>query len=89
LDGQFHLQAKISDPSKKDDRHGSTYEGREVYVRNVHFVATESEVMELFSRYGTVEKVRVPTNLNGKAKGVAFVVFEDKVSINLQLIDHC
>jgi RNA recognition motif-containing protein len=81
LDKQYHLQAKISDPSKKADRHGAMYEGREVFIRNLHFGASEPDVRELFSHYGTIEKVRIPTRVDGKSKGVGFVAFENKVCL--------
>jgi squamous cell carcinoma antigen recognized by T-cells 3 len=80
LDGQYHLQAKVSNPTRKENRHGAIYEGREIFIRNVHYGATEAEVKELCSSCGPIERVRIPTNLNGKGKGVAFVVFEDKSS---------
>lgn len=44
--------------------------------------ATEDELSEVFSKYGTVERVRIPRDLGGKSKGFAFVVFSDKVSLN-------
>ena len=56
------------------------HEGRELYVANVDWSATEDEIKEMFSKYGTVEKVRIPRNLEGKSKGTAFVVFSNKVS---------
>jgi squamous cell carcinoma antigen recognized by T-cells 3 len=80
LDGTYHLQVKISNPLKREDRQGAMYEGREVYVKNVDWSASEDDVKELFSQCGSVEKVRIPRNLAGKSKGVAFVVFEQKVS---------
>lgn len=44
--------------------------------------ATEDELSEVFSKYGTIERVRIPRDLGGKSKGFAFVVFSDKVSLN-------
>jgi squamous cell carcinoma antigen recognized by T-cells 3 len=82
------LQAKISDPSKKADRHGAMYEGREVFIRNLHFGASEPDVRELFSRYGTIEKVRIPTRVDGKSKGVGFVAFENKVYL-ISVLPFC
>lgn len=73
------LVVKISDPSRKKDRSGAIYEGREVYVSNVDWNATEEDVREVFAKYGTVEKVRIPRSVAGKSKGVAFVVFSSMV----------
>jgi RNA recognition motif-containing protein len=79
LDKIYRLQVNISDPSKRGDRHGAMSEGREVYVRNVDWLASEQDVEELFRTHGQVEKIRIPRNFQGKSKGVAFVVFDTKV----------
>ncbi|KAI9805669.1 MAG: Splicing factor [Piccolia ochrophora] len=76
--GRLKLVAKISDPGHKHNRSGAMYEGREVYVSNVDWTATEDELDQMFSKYGKVEKIRVPTNVAGKSKGIAFVVFTSK-----------
>lgn len=80
IDGKYHLKAKVSDPSIKQGRQGALYEGREIFVRNVNYRSTESEVKDHFSSCGTVEKARIPTNINGQGTGVAFIVFELKES---------
>ena len=79
LEGGNQLQAKISDPSKKRDRTGAHYDGREVYVGNVDWAASEDEIRELFAEFGTIETLRVPRNMMGKTKGVAFITFSSKV----------
>ena len=98
VDGELKLVAKLSDPHRKDKRKGAIYEGREVYVSNVDWAASEDDVKEVFEKYGPVEKVRVPRGKEGKSKGMAFVVFEAKVSLPrvLRLVllshplrDHC
>lgn len=74
------MVAKISNPGHKQDRTGAVHDGREVYVSNVDWSATEEEISQIFSKYGNVERVRIPTNVAGKSKGMAFVVFSKKVS---------
>ena len=86
VDGHHKLVAKMSDPSLKDKRHGAMYEGREVYASNVDWSATEEDLKEVFSKYGKVEKVRIPKNLSGKSKGMAFIVFSSKVWRMLSII---
>lgn len=76
LDGTFHLKALISDPNRKENRHGALIEGREIYVRNVNWKATEDDVKRLFEEHGIVERVRIPVNDKGGSRGVAFVDFE-------------
>lgn len=70
----------MSDPSHKDKRHGAMYESREIYANNVDWNATEQDIEDLFSKYGKVEKVRIPKNLSGKSKGTAFIIFSNKVT---------
>lgn len=79
LGDKLKLVAKLSDPERKQNRTGALYEGREVYVSNVDWSATEEELGDIFSKYGTVERVRIPKNVAGKSKGMAFVVFSSKV----------
>jgi len=78
---KLRLLVKVSDPAHRQQRQGALYEGREVYVQNVDWSATEVEISELFSQYGSVERVRLPRHLDGKSKGIAFVVFVEKVGI--------
>ena len=79
LGGKLNLVAKVSDPSRKQSRSGALYEGREIYVSNVDWNATQDEMNQIFSKYGKIEKVRLPTSMAGKSKGIAFVVFSTKV----------
>ncbi|SLM41222.1 RNA recognition motif domain [Lasallia pustulata] len=85
LGGKLKLVAKISDPVHKQDRTGALYDGREVYVSNVDWNATEEEITQIFAKYGKVERVRIPANVAGKSKGIAFVVFSTKDEANAAL----
>lgn len=76
----FQLKAKISDPTQRDTRQGAVYEGRQVFVKNLHFHATEDEVKKYFERCGSVESVRIPLNAGGKSKGFAFITYEHSMS---------
>jgi RNA recognition motif-containing protein len=45
-----------------------------IYVGNLPFSATESEIRELFGQYGTVESVSLPTDREtGRPRGFGFV----------------
>jgi squamous cell carcinoma antigen recognized by T-cells 3 len=86
LDGQqvdenLKLTARISNPGVKQHRSGPLEEGREVYCRNVHWNASEDDVKSLFSKYGTVESVRIPRSVEGKSKGFCYIVFSSEVSL--------
>jgi len=73
------LVAKISDPSRKKERSGAQYEGREVFVSNLDWSANEEDVKQIFEKYGTIERVRIPKAPNGRSKGIAFLDFTSKV----------
>jgi RNA recognition motif-containing protein len=52
--------------------------GKMIYVGNLPFSATEYEVRELFSEYGTVESVQLITDrATGQPRGFAFVEMSD------------
>ena len=74
------LVVKMSDPGHRQDREGPVYEGREVYVSNVDWSATEEDLGSIFKIYGKVERVRIPRNVANKSKGIAFIVFSAKAS---------
>lgn len=80
LDKKRKLIVKISDPGRKQDRTGAIYDGRELHLLNVDWSATEDDICTVFSKYGQVEKVRIPRTVDGRSKGFAFVVFSNKVS---------
>ena len=75
INGQNQLQVLIADPDAKKARSGAVSEGRELHVANVEFHASEREISELFSQYGTVETIRTIKNGQGKFFGTCFVVF--------------
>ncbi len=76
----LQLLAKISDPGQKQGRQGAIYEGRELFLANLDWQATQGEVKRAFSKYGNVEGVRLPKKINGTSKGIGFVVFSNKVN---------
>ena len=78
LDDNLELVAKISDPSHKQDRHGAMYEGRELFIANLPWIATWKDLKEFFSQYGSVEGARVPRKVDGSSKGIGFVAFRHK-----------
>ena len=80
VDGsELSLVVKISDPARKQERHGPMYEGREIHVSNIDWKASENDIRELFSRYGGVETVRLPRKVDGGSKGFGYVIFSNKV----------
>ncbi|GJP92434.1 pre-mRNA splicing factor [Aspergillus niger] len=84
----LHLVAKISDPTRRQDRQGPMYEGREIHVSNLDWKASEQDVEELFLRFGTVELVRIPRKVDGGSKGFCYVVFSSKEEAEASLVMH-
>lgn len=49
---------------------------RKIYIGNLEYSTTESELADLFRSYGTIESVNIPINrYNGKARGFGFITF--------------
>ncbi|KAF7553371.1 hypothetical protein G7046_g7116 [Stylonectria norvegica] len=78
LDDKYKLLAKYSDPGHKKSREGAVSEGREVHITNVDRAATESDIRDIFSKYGNVTRVNLPQTLAGKNRGFGFVDFATK-----------
>jgi RNA recognition motif-containing protein len=72
------LIAKISDPSKKQNRSGPMQEGREIFCKNVDFKLGEKDVREAFTKFGTIEKFHMPVNVDGSRRGFCFLTFSTK-----------
>ena len=88
LDEKHALIAKISDPARKKARTGALYDGREIYMSNLEWSTTESDLRRLFGEYGKIEKVRIPMKVNGQSKGIAFVEFAKKEGAEAALIQN-
>ncbi|KAF9894527.1 Splicing factor [Aspergillus nanangensis] len=88
VDNNLHLVAKLSDPSRKQDRHGPMYEGREIHVSNIDWKASEENLKDLFSKYGKVEQARIPRKVDGGSKGFAYIVFSSKEEAEAALAMH-
>lgn len=82
LDGSdvegLKLIAKISNPNAKKKRDGATAEGREVYIWKLNFRIKKREIQEAFAKFGKIDRVNIPTLVNGNNKGFGYVVYERK-----------
>ncbi|CAK7215141.1 Splicing factor [Sporothrix eucalyptigena] len=78
LEGKYKLSVQYSDPTAKKARDGATDEGREVHVKSLPFDADEQTIEKLFSKHGSVERVRLLRNIAGRSRGSAFVVLKTK-----------
>lgn len=63
------IQENVSELSKK------------IYIGNLSFAATESQVRELFEQYGTVESIAMIKDRDtGRFRGFAFVEMEESAA---------
>ncbi|KAF1919133.1 hypothetical protein BDU57DRAFT_512038 [Ampelomyces quisqualis] len=74
------LIAKISDPKAKKKRVGAINEGREVYIWHLNFKVKEREINDAFSRFGTIERIKMPLKGQGNNRGYCFVNYKTKES---------
>lgn len=50
-----------------------------IYIGNLSFHATEEDLMEVFTEYGSVRRISLPVDREtGKKRGFAFVEMEDE-----------
>ncbi|KAL5116902.1 Splicing factor [Pleosporales sp. CAS-2024a] len=83
----FTLTAKISDPKSKKRREGAITEGREVYVWHLNFKVKEREINDTFSRFGLIERIKLPLIRSGNNKGFCFVTFKSKESADAAIAE--
>jgi squamous cell carcinoma antigen recognized by T-cells 3 len=76
LEGKYNLLAKYSDPNQKKKREGALAEGRELHLSNLDRGIKESDLKDVFSKYGTVTRINIPQTLSGTNRGFAFLDFE-------------
>ncbi|MEL6159825.1 MAG: RNA-binding protein [Cyanobacteria bacterium J06554_11] len=52
-----------------------------IYVGNLSYSATEADLSEVFSEYGAVKRITLPTDREtGRPRGFAFVEMEDEAN---------
>jgi RNA recognition motif-containing protein len=75
------LKPDVREQSKKQQivRAVTNLMNSKMYVGNLAWSATENDIRELFSQYGTVSDVAIPTDReSGRPRGFAFVTMETK-----------
>lgn len=75
------LVVKISNPAKKEGRGGALQEGREIFCKNLDYNVKDKKIMDVFSKFGTIENLHIPLNVDGRNKGFCFVTFSSKVCL--------
>jgi len=78
LPGGYQLSAEYSNPAGKKAREGAQAEGRELHVTSLDRSLIENDIKSVFSKYGSVETVRLLKTNSGESKGAGFIVFGKK-----------
>lgn len=65
-----------------------TYEASVVFVNNLSYSATESELARLFEPAGAVREIRLPRRVDGAPKGFAYVEFASDETVPAALALH-
>lgn len=60
---------------KKEDEEG--LDETRLYVMNLPFNVTDSDLRELFGKFGDIEEIQIPLGRQGRPLGFAFVKFKD------------
>ena len=56
-----------------------------IYIANLHFSITETELRQLFEQFGKVKSVNLITDKKKKSKGYAFVDIDSDIDIIKEL----
>ncbi|KAL1453971.1 hypothetical protein WDU94_010271 [Cyamophila willieti] len=61
-------------------------EKNKLFVKNLPFSTTESDLREMFGKYGELRDVRLVVHRSGKSKGLAYVEYSNEVSASQALL---
>ena len=81
---QNDLKIPQEEDIKENDLETLPKENKKIFVKNIPFNTTDSQLSEFFSKYGTVVKSEIRKRDNGSSYGVGFVEFatsEDKKNV--------
>ncbi|KAJ2935129.1 hypothetical protein H1R20_g1982, partial [Candolleomyces eurysporus] len=77
LEPDMSLNVYISNPERKKQRTDHDANEKEIYVAGLSKYTTKEDLQKLFSTYGKVKEIRLATELDGHARGYAFVEYDD------------
>lgn len=66
--------------------HNPLLDSRTVFLSNLDFSVTETDVLPLFQDCGSIENFRIATDSSGRSKGFAYLVFTNEDSVEKALI---
>lgn len=73
-ESEKETEKEVAEPAESKDE-------RTIFVKGISFQATEDDLKEMFSKYGTITEIRIPKSRDGPGgKGFGYVEFENKES---------
>lgn len=85
-DTRSNLQTRGGNEFETSERsiggRGSNFEeNKTIFIGNLDFNVTEDRLIDEFKKHGNISKFRVPRNLDGGIKGMAFIEYESEASM--------
>ncbi|EIN04979.1 hypothetical protein PUNSTDRAFT_55288 [Punctularia strigosozonata HHB-11173 SS5] len=71
---EFKAAKESYKPQEDPEAVGDPY--KTLFIARLHKSATESDLRREFESYGTIERVRIVRDKNGRSRGYAFIVYE-------------
>jgi len=77
----IEIEKQIKSTPKSNIKPVDDSDYSKLYIENLPFDCTEEEIKSIFTQYGEIEAIRIPSSLfSGKGKGFAFIEFEKNIS---------
>ncbi|KAJ9113953.1 hypothetical protein QFC19_000149 [Naganishia cerealis] len=76
LESGFPVSVLISDPDRKKQRSDANADARELYVSQLSKFMNEQDMDRVFSPFGSIKRISLAKDEEGKCKGFGFVEFE-------------
>ena len=73
----------------EDDQDYQDYVNDQIYVGNLPYRVDENDLQDYFSRFGTIQNIRIVRNFRtGRSKGYAFVTYANTKQATDALVAH-
>ncbi|KAL2244495.1 UNVERIFIED_CONTAM: putative RNA-binding protein 19 [Sesamum indicum] len=74
--GEHGINNSVDPSSSQENKNEEVLESGRLFIRNLPYTATEEELEEHFSKYGTISQVHIVIDKDTRrSKGIAFVLF--------------
>ncbi|KAL0363776.1 UNVERIFIED_CONTAM: putative RNA-binding protein 19 [Sesamum calycinum] len=74
--GECGIDSSVDPSSSQENKNEKVLESGRLFIRNLPYTATEEDLEEYFSKYGTISQVHIVIDKDTRrSKGIAFVLF--------------